>query len=262
VQDRDNDIYYVDDPRALPSLLKDGDFAEPIPVDRIPDNLYASLFSGAVTELWNQEQAIVVKIPSNESTLSTPPCEDDSLFAYQSYCDDDGNRYVLLKYPELGSWLDVPWSDETKDAFKDLPGYDSLEDYGLSIESVARGTEHAYYRNGEASGMDWNPETTAEFLMEETNNMIQFVTFNFPYCDLAGDPDSFGYSTEFEKVEDGDCDAECQILYRITTGCYSFFSWDHTEIVNWEDSCDWIPGHCENVCIPGGFAGSGDCGDD
>lgn len=257
-QDRDNDIYYIDARGSLPSIIEDGSFAEPVQVDRLPDNLYASLFSGAITELWNNEQAIVVKIPSDEYILDTPPCDDKNLFAGRRWCDESGNQYTLLKYPELGSFVDEPWTDDGRSAWMDLPGYDKLEDFQLSIEAVAKATENAYYKNDEEAYMDWNPDTTFDFLLEDDNNLVQFVTFNFPFCDLAGDPDAFGSwkrDDEDTRIDKDDCDGECHILWRISNGCTGFFPWDYTEAMHWKDSCDWIPGGCKG-CTPGGFVGS------
>lgn len=243
--DRANGIYYIEDQRALPRQLSTGAFAEAIEVDRLPDNLYASLFSGAITELWNKDQVIVVKIPSDESLLDGPACDESGPFVGRRYCDDDGNSYVILKYPELGSWLDRPWDDSTREAFMDVNGIDKLEDYGLSVGAVAIGTETAYIRNNNEPGYGWNPETTMEFLMEDPENMINFVTFNFPFCDLGLHEPFLG------RVEDEACDAECQILYSLTNRCTLYFPWDHTERVNWKDSCSWIPGYCNDNCLPG-----------
>lgn len=261
--DRDNGIRYIDDQTGLPYIINDGSFAESIPVDRLPDSIYASLYSGAITELWNKDQIIVVKIPADESVLDAPACDESGPFVGRRHCDEDGNSYVLLRYPELGSVVPPPWTDEAKSAWMDFNGYDKLEDYGLSIEAVVGATEHAYQRNGEQSGYEWDAETAAEFLMEDENNLVQFVTFNFPFCDLWGNPDNFGGAgLEYDKVDHDDCDADCQILYAISFRCQGFFPWDHTETILWE-GYNWMPGaDSDGHCLPAGFVGSERCGDD
>lgn len=142
----------------------------------------------------------------------------------------------------------------------DFYGYGQLGDYGLSIEAVAKGSENAFSRNDNQAGYEWDADKAAEFLMEDSDNLALFVTFNFPFCELsgevAGDLDDW-------MVDDDDCDAECQIIYSVSHNCISSFPYDYTEQMHWEDEPSWAPKAYEHAggCVPAGFAGGGDCDD-
>jgi hypothetical protein len=90
VNDPDNSYYYCDDPRALLCLLEDGFFAEPVIEAVLPESIFVSIYSGAISILWANGQAVVVRVHPDEPTLDTPPCEIEGFFEGNILCDDDG----------------------------------------------------------------------------------------------------------------------------------------------------------------------------
>jgi hypothetical protein len=195
--DRSNGIHYVDDAKSLPNVLLDGDWAEPKTSPNLPDGIYVSLFSAAISILWKGELANVIKVPHDVKFLSTPVCEDEKMFGDNRWCDNDGNAYLLLKWKT--DWFHNPWEDDLPGKFMDLKGVDKLGDYRLSVENVAKASEHAASLNGGAAYYEWDVERVMDHFSQDANNMNQFSAFNFPFCEL---------NNTFEPLDVDDCDGE------------------------------------------------------
>lgn len=193
--DRSNGVFYVDDPKSLPNILLDGDFAEPRISENLPNGIFVSLYSAAISILWKAESAAIVKVPHDTPILSTPACEDDGLFADNKWCDDEGNAYLLLHW----QMFPKPFHHyhELIDQFKDLKGVDKLEDYKLNMETVVKASEHAASLNGGDPYYEWTTERVVDHLRNDDQNMVQFSGFNLPVCYI-----------DREEVAKGDCDGE------------------------------------------------------
>jgi hypothetical protein len=198
--DPDNFVYYCDDPHAMPRLLEDGFFAEPVIEGVLPDSIFTSLYSGAISILWGNEQAVVVRVHPDEPTLDTPPCETEGFFDGNVFCDADGYAWLLIHYPSNGDIFQTPDQD-IMDTFKSLKGVDKLGDYGMTIETVVRATQNAANRNGGKPYYEWSQDGVMEHFSEDPKNLEQFVAFNLPYCDLVP-------GTEDLTIDYMECDAE------------------------------------------------------
>lgn len=185
VNDPENNVYYGDNVYDLPGLLADGKFAEPVIADVIPESIYISLFSAAITNLWEKEHAVVIKVHPDEVRIETPPCKSSKFFEGNSWCDEKGQAFILLKYPDRS--YGAPSHSDVLHAMKNLPGIDKLEDYHMDIGTVVRATEVAANKNGGKPYHKWDPKNTLDHMLESEDNMKEFVTFNFPFCDLTHD---------------------------------------------------------------------------
>ena len=205
-----NGVYYSDDPKGLPQILKDGTYAESVSVSILDERIYASVFSGAITTLWRNERASIVKIHADEPTLETPPCETDGFFDGRLWCDDDGTAYVLLKFPAKDTWYDNPMNSDVIDEFKDVPGADDLGDYGITVETVARSSDLACSLNGDKPYYEWDAQGTIDHLTDNPDDLSGFSTFNLPVCEL--DTTTWdGSSWDVPPIDDDDCGAEVRI---------------------------------------------------
>jgi hypothetical protein len=210
-QDPDNGVYYSDDPKGLPQLLKDGTFTESVSVSILDERIYTSLFSGGITTLWRNERASIVKVHSDESTLDSPPCETDGFFDGRTWCDDDGTAWVLLKFPAKDTWYDNPMNTDVIDEFKDVPGADDIGDYGISIETIARGSDLAASMNDGKPYYEWDVQGTLDHLTDNTDDITSFSTFNLPVCDLTTTSWDGSYM-DLPAIDDDDCGAEVRFF--------------------------------------------------
>lgn len=208
-----DDYYYADDPAGLPQLLKDGTFAESVSVSMLDERIYTSLFSGAITTSWASENAIIVKVHKDEPTLITPPCETDGFFYGRIWCDDEGTAHLLLKFPEPNTWYKDPMSRDVIDEFGDVPGADDLEDFGLSIEIVARGSELAASLNDGNPYYEWDAESALDHLLENADDVAKFSTFNLPVCELDTVDFEGNFMDYIERLDDDDCGAEVRTAF-------------------------------------------------
>ena len=53
----------------------DGTFAQLVVEIVLLESIYVSLFRAAITNIWHEEQAVVVKVHPDDATVETPPCE-------------------------------------------------------------------------------------------------------------------------------------------------------------------------------------------
>ncbi|KAJ5833978.1 hypothetical protein N7447_000004 [Penicillium robsamsonii] len=240
--DRSNGVFYVDDPKSLPNILLDGDFAEPRTVENLPDGIYVSLFSAAVSLLWKGEHASVVKVPHDKSSLSIPPCEDEKMFNGNKWCDGEGNAYLLLGWDN--GVRRYPWEDGLVENFKDLKGVDKLGDYKLSIEIVVKASEHAASVNGGAPYYEWDTNRVIDHMGNDAQNMASFSGFNLPFCELSST--SVGLNVH-------DCDGECQIMWAMKN-CFQGTDYDKLgfDVILFTETCEIID--CPKACM-GGFVG-------
>lgn len=204
----DSDDYdYAEDPTGLPQILKDGTFTESVSVSSLDERIYTSIFSGAITTVWRNERAVIVKVHSDEPTLDDPPCETDDFFKDNIWCADDETAHILLKFPEKNTWYKDPMSKDVIDEFKDVPGIDDLEDFGINIETVARGSVLASKLNDGKPYYKWDADATIDHLKDNTDDLAQFSTFNLPVCEL--DTKSFdGSDADIPGIDDDDCGPE------------------------------------------------------
>lgn len=103
-------------------------------------------------------------------------------------------------------------SRDTIDDFMNVPGADDLEDFGLSVEIVARGSDLAASLNDGAPYYEWDAQTTIDHLTENPDDITTFSTFNLPVCTL----DVLGYDDEpmdIEPIDDDDCGAEVRTAF-------------------------------------------------
>ncbi|KAJ5519801.1 hypothetical protein N7463_000254 [Penicillium fimorum] len=201
--DRSNGVYYVNDPKSLPNILLNGDFAEPRTSDILPDGIYVSLFSAAIAILWKQELATVVKI-THEVPLSKLVCEDENAFKGNKWCDGEGNAYFLFRWEHL--WNDTPWQGGLADEFRNLKGVDKLGDYRLSIETVVTASEYAASLNRGQPFYEWDTTKVIDHMNQDEQNMARFSGFNLPFCQIEdGIP----------LVAPDKCDNECQTLWAV-----------------------------------------------
>jgi hypothetical protein len=255
--------YYTDDPKSLVNILVDGDWAEPQTVPNLPDGIYVSLFSTAISILWKKELASVVKIPHDAKFLSTPVCEDEKMFGDNRWCDGDGNAYFLFHWTT--DWFKKPWDDEIPGKLMDLKGVDKLGDYRLSVENVVRASENAASLNNGNPYYEWDVEKVMDHFEKDANNMNQFSAFNFPFCDV-------GNSDPLDKDEcDGevrndipyllvlgskiDSDIQCQVIWAMRT-CFSDaqIAKEGFSSLNFQDECDLRD--CK-ICLGGTIMTSG-----
>ncbi|KAJ5781026.1 hypothetical protein N7457_006186 [Penicillium paradoxum] len=201
--DRSNGVFYVDDPQSLPNVLLNGDFAEPRTVKRLPDEIYISLFSAAISILWKGEAANVVRVPHNTLVTSVPPCEDENFFSENKWCDSEGNAYLLLGW-DRGKYK-VPWQEGLADSLKDLKGLDKLGAYRLDIETVAKASEHAATLNNGNAYYEWNTERTIEHMRGGEHTLAKFSGFNLPFCDMG----------DYYPLEEDECDNEITTRFRL-----------------------------------------------
>lgn len=196
--DQSKGVKYTDDPKSLPNVLYDGDFAEPKTSDVLPDGIYVSLFSAAISVLWGNEAAAVVKVAHDDPSLSIPPCEDEEMFNGNKWCNDAGDAYLLLSWPSK-TWFNNPWDDNLPGSFQDLKGIDKLEDYRMSIETVVKASENAASLNDGNPYYEWDPEKVIDHMAKDDANLEQFAAFNLPFCDLG---------TLAGGIDDENCDGE------------------------------------------------------
>lgn len=195
--DRSNGVYYVDDPKSLPNVLLNGDFAEPRVTEILPNSIYVSLFSAAIAILWKGESANVIKIPHGVSFLPNA-CEQENFFEGNSWCDGEGNAYLLLGWDTTGKWAKAPWDGGLVDKYKDLKGIDKLSDYKLDIETVVKASEHAQSLNGGEPYYEWNTDRVIDHMNGGEQNLARFSGFNLPFCELH----------DFEGLDNENCGAE------------------------------------------------------
>ncbi|OQE37747.1 hypothetical protein PENCOP_c009G01851 [Penicillium coprophilum] len=245
--DRSNGIYYVDDPNSLPNVLLNGDFAEPITSPILPDSIYVSLFSAAIAMLWKGEAASVIKITHDVPSLSKPICENEDVFKGNKFCDSEGNAYLVFRWDT--SWNETPWQKGVADKFKKLKGVDKLGDYRLTIETVAKASEHASSKNGGKPYYEWDTNRVIDHMNEDPNNKVQFSGFNLPFCKLG----PMWNGGQYELLESDECDAECQTIWAMRN-CFQTIEEDHPGggILHFSKECDFRD--CPKICI-GGFAG-------
>lgn len=198
--DRSNGEFYVDDAKALPNVLLNGDFAEPRISPNLPDAIYSSLFSSVISLLWKGEAACVVKIAHDDPTLLTPPCEDEKMFNGNKWCDNGGNAYLLLNWRT--DWFESPLEEGLAGKFMELKGVDKLEDYRLSIENVVKASEHAASLNNGYPYYEWDTTKVMGHMGNDEGNMAGFSAFNLPFCEVKN---------EGRSIEVDDCDGEVKI---------------------------------------------------
>lgn len=197
--DRDNGIRYIDDPKSLPNVLLDGEFAEPKTLDVLDDSLYVPIFSSAISILWKEQLTFVVKVPVDDTALGgEKPCDLDEFFNYNKYCDDDGNAYLLLKWLE-NPYNSAPWHDGLVNKLKDVKGVRELERFHMGVETVVKASAHAWELNGKKPYYEWTTDKVVDHFAESERNLAGFAAFNFPYCDLS----KGGYHIDKDK-----CSAE------------------------------------------------------
>ncbi|KAJ5374035.1 hypothetical protein N7517_006041 [Penicillium concentricum] len=206
--DRDNGINYIYDPKSLPNVLLDGDFAEPRISDVLPDGIYVSLFSAAVALLWKEEGARVVKISHELPTLSKLVCDHEKVMYGNKWCDSEGNAYILLGWDN--TYFRTPWDQAATENLQDLKGIDKLQEYRLSIEIVSTASEYASLLNGGRSYYEWNTARVIEHMNQDEKNMAKFSGFNLPFCNIAPSAYDVGGEVLLDMAE---CDEQCQIIW-------------------------------------------------
>lgn len=211
IPESSNNESYADDPQGLPQILYDGSFTSSVSVSVLDKGIYTSLFGGAITTAWRNEGASIVKVYADEFTLTTPPCETEGFFPNRVWCDDEGTAYVLLKFPKKNTWYDNPMSRDVIEDFMDVPGVDDLDDYAISIQTVARGSDLAFNINDGKPYYQWDAQTTLDHLKNHTEESATFSTFNLPICDLRTDGNFYGM--EPKAIDDDDCGAEVRTAF-------------------------------------------------
>ncbi|KAJ6142475.1 hypothetical protein N7471_001928 [Penicillium samsonianum] len=206
--DRANGINYIYDPKSLPNVLLDGDFAEPRISDVLPDGIYVSLFSAAVALLWKEESARVVKISHELPTLSKLVCDHEKVMYGNKWCDSEGNAYILLGWDK--TWFKTPWDQAAAESLQDLKGIGKLQEYRLSIEIVSTASEYASLLNGGRSYYEWNTARVIEHMNQDEKNMAKFSGFNLPFCEIA--PSAYGVGGN-ELLDRAECDEQCQVIW-------------------------------------------------
>lgn len=203
------DVRVTDDESSAPSLLKKGKFAEAVYSKSIPENIYGALFSTAIAQIWREEGAAVVRVGPEDRTLKKKPC-DTNMFKDNSWCNDKGERFILMKFPEGYHPMGGPWEQDSKDLFK-LKGVDKLGNYKLSIEDVAKSSKKSSLSNGGKPYKKWDGNAVVQHLSANPEDAGDFLAFNLPYCNI----------NEFEKddklsplrIEEDECDDEVSDIH-------------------------------------------------
>lgn len=96
--------------------------------------------------------------------------------------------------------------------FMDVPGVDHLDEFDITIQTIARGSNLAFDINHGKPYYQWDAQSTLDHLKNNAEESATFSTFNLPICDLKNDNN---YGLESTAIDDGDCGAEVKTAFPV-----------------------------------------------
>ncbi|KAJ5815072.1 hypothetical protein N7474_006849 [Penicillium riverlandense] len=168
---------YSDHANSGPAALKGGAFANQYSADNhtnFANNVKGTLVSGPLSWIWEKEQVYIVKDSYSINGKSPADLDLDSDVSNRT-CSNNGTCYWFIKNTGI--------SDPAEDVFDPVPGFDSLQKWGLQPLDVAMAAETSQNAGGYLK--NWTVPETLPFLRgSHGSKPPKALMINLPVCSL------------------------------------------------------------------------------
>ena len=183
-------------PDQLPAILADGAFAGTVEVPTFDKELYAAYASAPINGLWNQDKVIIIKM--TDQSIGGDAGSACDKFPEMTYCDQaTGTAYVFVRWiwsfavEAVGAVIGAGMQALDESGWHVTGAYavgegnaDRLQEYGLSLEIIAKSAERLQRGYGFQTAQ--TSQQTIDAILEDPGSITidKAVSFNLPVCDL------------------------------------------------------------------------------